>query len=312
MTDRVNEAFRRLLVDAKNGGQAKVDALVAISQRVVSVATWGPDDSTGYRTLTNANGETALPVFTEVSELERAADQFGWRGADGVASHREIGARAAFNYAVAQNLHYVVVDIGSPHSLDIDRDELASLVSPAARRESTGPFAAVGRVSSSIMAAVKPTPTPGSVRSPIEPPAGPMDHTKEARAAAARGATLTASAADDAAAVTTFGSGTSVSVHKLQDPPSDALLDAVSDVLRGYPEIEWAAITAIARGPAAPVPTIGLKVDTAFRQRVNEIVQRVRVAGDAVGATLDVLLLDDPAVMRTVRTEAKVFYPWRR
>jgi hypothetical protein len=305
LTDRANEAFRRLLVDAKAGGQAKVDALVAISQRVLSVATWGPDDSAGYRTLTNANGETALPVFTNASELERAADQFGWRDGAGAVSSREVGARAAFNYAVAQNLHYVVIDIASSHSLDVDRDELASLVSAAARRESTGPFAAVGRVSSTIMAAVKPTPQAGS-------PRGPMDHTKEARAAAARGATLTASSIDDAAAITTFGSGTSVAVHKLKDPPTDALLDAVSDVLRSYPEVEWAAITAIARGPAAPVPTIGLKVDTAFRQRVNEIVQRVRVAGEGVGATLDVLLLDDPGVMRTVRTEAKIFYPWRR
>ena len=41
-TDRATEAFRRLLSDAAAGGQAKVDALVALSQRTLFVATWTP------------------------------------------------------------------------------------------------------------------------------------------------------------------------------------------------------------------------------------------------------------------------------
>ncbi len=133
-----------------------------------------------------------------------------------------------------------------------------------------------------------------------------------AREAAAAGAAVRATDDDSPAAVTTFGSGSSVAVHKLTEKPSDELLTALANVLRGYPEVEWAALCAIARGPGAPMPTVGLKVDTAFRQRVNEIIQRLREAGDAEGASLDVLLLDDAAVMRTVRTDALLFYPWKR
>lgn len=37
MTERQNEALLRLLADAGQGGQAKVDALVALSQRTLWV-----------------------------------------------------------------------------------------------------------------------------------------------------------------------------------------------------------------------------------------------------------------------------------
>jgi hypothetical protein len=296
------------LADAQQGGQAKIDALVALAQRTVYIPTWGQDAS--FRTLTNANGQTALPIFSSPAELERAARQFGWQGPDGQISSKEIGARGAFNHAVGQNLHFVVVDISSPHSLDIDREEIEPLLSPAARRESSGPYAGVGRITSNMMQAVKPTSSARDV--PAVPAGRRPDPTAMARQAAAEGAQVRASTSDEPIAVTTFGSGSSVAVHKLQHAPSDDLLASLSGVLRGYPEVEWAALCAIARGPGAPMPTVALKVDTAFRQRVNEIIQRLREAGDSQGASLDVLLLDDAAVMRTVRADAMLFYPWKR
>src|SRR5262245_56504808 len=99
MTDRVTEAFRRLLNDAKRGGQAKVDALLALTQRTLLLATWDAAGSTGYRTLSNANGQTALPVFSDRAELERAATAFSWRDPSGAIFSKEVGARAALNYA---------------------------------------------------------------------------------------------------------------------------------------------------------------------------------------------------------------------
>ena len=90
---------------------------------------------------------------------------------------------------------------------------------------------------------------------------------------------MTASTDAAPSAVTTFGSGSSVGVHKLGAEPPLALLESLAELLRGYPEVEWAALCAIARGPAQPVPTVGLKIDSAFRQRVNEIVQRLREHG---------------------------------
>jgi len=300
--------FQRLLADAQQGGQAKVDALVALSQRTVHLPTWGQDDSASFRTLTNANGQTALPIFSTADQLEAAATQFGWREADGSVASKEFGARGALNYAIGHDLHFVVVDISAPHSLDIDREEIEPLLSPAARRESSGPYAGVGRLSSSMIRAVKPS---GAMNINIGgEPIGGASQTPEPKPLP--GASLQASVSDEPIAVTTFGSGSSVSVHKLNEEPAEALLSGLAAVLRSYPEVEWAALSAIARGPSSPMPTVALKIDTAFRQRLNEIILSLREAGDELGASLDVLLLDDPSVMRTVRAEAKLFYPWKR
>lgn len=83
-------------------------------------------------------------------------------------------------------------------------------------------------------------------------------------------------------------------------------------VLRGFPEVEWAALFLAARGPVQPQPTAGLRVDTAYRSRINEIIQGLRQAADAAGASLDVLLLDDPKLMRAARADGLLFFPWKR
>lgn len=167
--DRGLEAFHRLLADGSVGGQAKVDALVALAQRTVLVPTWATDDES-FRTLVNAEGLTALPIFTNGVLLQAAAARFGWVNSDGSVPHREVGSRAALRHAIAQNLPFVVVDIASPHSLEIERTEIAPLLTPEAGRESQGPFAGVGRVSSSMLQAVKPTPAPGSAGGPSSNP----------------------------------------------------------------------------------------------------------------------------------------------
>ena len=94
-TDRATEAFRRLLSDAAAGGQAKVDALVALSQRTLFVATWTPG-SDDFRTLVNSSGQQALPVFSSKAELDEAAGRFGWAGPDGSVPHLEVGACSIF------------------------------------------------------------------------------------------------------------------------------------------------------------------------------------------------------------------------
>jgi hypothetical protein len=291
--DRGLEAFRRLLADARLGGQAKVDALLALGQRTVWVAAWGPAHE-GFRTLTNSDGATALPVFTSEGDLASASEKFGWSAPGGPAG-REVGAREALRHAIAHNLEYVIVDIGSEHTLEIERSEIEPMMTPEARRESaTGPFAGVGRISSTMMKAVKATPPPGEL-----PPAKPR---------------ITATTADPTQARpdATFGSGSSVTMSALTTEPPDEALEALSELFRGYPEVEWACIGSVARGPSASVPAIGLRVDPAFRQRAGEIVASVRRTADEKGASLDVILLDDPQVMRTARQVALVFYPWRR
>lgn len=307
MTTPQTAAFHRLLADAHLGGQAKVDALVVLIQRTLFVVPW-PGGIEGYRTLVSSDGVAALPIFSDRGQLEEAARRYGWLAADGSAPAVEVGARAALNYAIKQNLSYVVLDIAAEHSLEVARGEFEPLLTPAARRESAGPYAAAGRISSSLIRAVRPTPPPGSI-SPVtrrrsEPPPGITAPTNVPG--------LTASKAFDPAAAATFGGGTSVTLSPLSGVPTDELFDALTAVLREFPEVEWAALVNAARGPSAPAPTVGVRIDTSYRQRVNEIVGALRRAGDSLGAALDVLLLDDAVLMRDARGQGVVFFPWRK
>jgi hypothetical protein len=346
--DRVVAAFHRLLMDAASGGQAKVDALVALTQRTVFAVTWAADPNSGLRTLTNSAGHSALPLFTTVPLLQSAARRYGWVDQGGAVFHREVGAREALRHAVAHEVAFVIVDIDAPHELEIDRDEIGPLLTPLARRESTGPYAGVGRVSSDMIKAVKPssratpargveridqTPRAVAVGSAIPhgpsgtPPSGvqggvqggaPVMNERTAAPTSPPGGLpridVQPMTPPGGAQVphATFGTGSSVTVAPLGSPPDDPLLDVLSAVLREYPEVEWASLAAVSRGPTSPVPTICLRVDAAFRARVAEIMSKLRGAGETRGATLDCLILDDQVVMRAARQDGKVFYPWRR
>lgn len=321
--DPATAAFRRLLADGASGGQAKVDALVALSQRTVFVATWTPggDD---FRTLVNSNGQNALPLFTDPEQLQLAGQRLGWVGPDGSVTHREVGARQAFTHLVSHSLGFLIVDIASEHSLEAERAEIEPLLS-SRRTDSAGPFAAVGRISETMLQAVKPTPRPmEAVKPPTDLPPGAMEGGLPAAGARPPstppssppgpppGVTATTSK-DGVSPQATFGSGaSSVSVQPMTDPPPDALLDALSAVLRGFPEVEWASFFVAARGPTDARPTVGLRVDTSYRQRINEIIRGLRDAADGKGATVDVMLLDDPKLVRDARSQAIVFFPWRR
>lgn len=285
---RALEAFRRLLTEAAAGGQPKVDALVALSQRTVFVVTWtsGGDD---YRSLVNSGGQNALPLFTDLDQLEDATKRFGWSSPDGDTPYKEIGAREALRHTMAHELGFVVVDITSPHALEIERAEIEPLLRSANRSDSSGPFAGVGRISENMLQAAKPA-SPSSMAPPRDLPAGALE--PKAKRPSVRPAPI--------------------EVLRLPESPADALLDALTEVLRGYPEVEWAAFCTTRRPPSGALPTVGLRVDTAYRARVAEIVKALRETADANGASVDVLLLDDAALVRAVRADSLVFFPWRR
>lgn len=293
-------AFRRLLADAHHGGQAKVDALVALAQRTVFVVPW-PGGIEGWRTLVNSDGVAALPIFTSFAELDEAARRYGWLDARGNPPAAEVGARAALNYAIREQLSFVVVDIAAEHALEIARPEFEPLTAQSPRHDSSGPYAGAGKVSSSLMRAVRPTP----------PPMRASDI--QAQIAAARTATppqpMPAATPPVPIPVPTLSG---ITLTPLEQEPNDALMEDVADVLRTYPEVEWASFCAASRGASAPLPAIGLRVDASYRQRVSEIDGAVRKVVGAHGAALDVLLLDDAALMRAARAQGVVFYPWRQ
>jgi hypothetical protein len=331
--DRALAAFRRLLAEASQGGQAKVDAIVALSQRTVRVATWMPTHD-GFRTVINSDGQSALPVFTDRDELVEAARRFGW-ALDAEGSSEEIGAREALRYILSHDLSFVVVDIASDHAMEIERAEVEPLLSAMAKHDSHGPYAAVGRISSSMLEAVG----PGSGLSSTRPAAsvgmvrsGSVPNIASTRPPA--GDALQALAISSAPSVlprtsevyvppevreppraepkSAASGGSSVHIEALAEAPSDDLLAALAELLREYPEVEWAAIFGAARGPGELFPTVGLRVDAAYRARVSEILRGLRRAGDSQGTMLDALLLDDPRLVRQARAEGLVFFPWLR
>lgn len=324
MTERQNEAMIRLLTDAAQGGQAKVDALVALSQRTLWVVPWGAGIE-GYRTLINSSGLAALPVFTSTKELEEACQRFGWLDPSGQAPRLEIGARQSFTYARSTSLGFVVVDIASDHSLEIAQEELAPLLTN--RQESQGPFAASGRVGSDLIAAVgkrssqtnlravdatgataqvpqaRPATPPMGVRAvsaaepPVTLPAGALPPKPEAALPPkpeASSAGFVIPLPDGVHASTRFAAPFST--------PEEVTLDRLEAILRGYPEVEWACL-----GIANGMPAIGLRIDARIRNRVGDLATAVQQAGQ-----LAVVVLDDMAHFKSAKSDAFVFFPWRR
>jgi hypothetical protein len=125
-----------LLSAGAEGAGPKSEALGALSLRPVWLATWEPR-AEGFRTLINADGEEALAVFSSQAELKNAAKQFDWLENDGtVATHRAIGGDI-LRHAWTREYAFVVIDIGTAHSLEYARDELKSILR---EMDSTGSF----------------------------------------------------------------------------------------------------------------------------------------------------------------------------
>jgi hypothetical protein len=136
MDDRGLDAFQALLREGVEGAQSKVEALEALSLRPVWLATWEPR-AEGFRTLINSDGEEALAVFSTKDKLEAASAEFGWAEDDGsVATHRAIGGDI-LRHAWTREYAFVVIDIGSDHSIEYERGELKTILRDL---DSTGPF----------------------------------------------------------------------------------------------------------------------------------------------------------------------------
>jgi hypothetical protein len=115
--------------------------------------------------------------------------------------------------------------------------------------------------------------------------------------------------AQQAAAPGSATSAAEASGLRALDPPiQSAVLDAISDALRQYPEVEWAC--EVSDGSETPV--IGLRVDPAFQSRAAEIRAAVIAAAQGRKTRLSVLMLDNPQVMKDARVSGSAFFPWRK
>lgn len=108
--------------------------------------------------------------------------------------------------------------------------------------------------------------------------------------------------------------GRALSITRPRVAPSDAQKDALADVLRNYPEVEWASFLAIAPADAEPEVGVGLRIDSALRKRLPEIETALRDAGGKAGiaGSVPVVSLDRPDVMRFVRSAGIPFFPWKK
>ena len=105
---------------------------------------------------------------------------------------------------------------------------------------------------------------------------------------------------------------TGAKLSPVEHDQPDALLDAVSEALKRFPEVEWASYCVVALDGEAPRPMIGVRVDAGFRTRVANIAAAIAGVADAHGHDIDTLLLDEPGLMRDARQDGVPFHPWRR
>lgn len=134
--DLGSDAFLALLGEGAKGPEPKAEALEALALRPVWLATWEPQ-AEGFRTLINAHGEEALAVFSSEKQLQAAAARFGWLAEDGhLSTHHAIGGDI-LRHAWTREYAFIVVDVGSDHVLEYDRDELKRILRGL---DSTGPF----------------------------------------------------------------------------------------------------------------------------------------------------------------------------
>lgn len=94
--------------------------------------------------------------------------------------------------------------------------------------------------------------------------------------------------------------------------PSDAFLDAVSEALKRFPEVEWATYCMVSMLGAPAKPMVGIRVDASFRNRVTNISAAIAGVADAHKLDVPTLLLDKPNLMREARQDGIPFHPWRR
>ncbi len=323
-SDRHLRALHRLLAEAAQGVQsAREDALAALCLRSLWVPTWGEADP-GFRTLLNSNGESALPLFTSRDTLEHAARRFGWSAPDGTVPARTVEGREGMQHALGRGLQFVVFDIAEEHAVEVARDELPRVLADAANRLRTAstvtpippkpaPPGETAHFAGAEAKRISSVPPPRSDR-PSNPAAPPPPDSIPKMPAAPEGETLRqgspTSPTDDATSAT-FGSGASTTVLAWPEPPADELVKALTNVFHGYPEVEWASLLLSARGPTEPVPTVAIRVTPEFRARTAEILKATREAAEQAGASLDVLLADEPSLVRRIRATGTAIYPWR-
>ena len=294
--------MQEALIAAAADPEQRSTAILAMRGRHVLAATW-PTDPATLRTLTSSDGVTALAIFSDASQLHDAAVRYGWLGLDGKVPSKSLHMSEAVRFAKQHRAQLLVVDIAASHSLELDEGEMELVgAGPSSRPLSYSGMPPV-RTSSRPVEDASPSESvlvPDGIGAPKLP--------KEAEVGPAE-----AGGEDDADSVSAaFGASNTATLLGLSEAPADAFFDALSAVLREYPEVEWASVVRATRGPGDAAPSIALRIEPTFRKNLAEITAKLREASAAAGLNCDVLLLDTPEQMKNARQTGRPFYPWRK
>jgi hypothetical protein len=307
VTTEASQALTQALLAAARDSSHRPKALSALRGAEVWAATW-PGDPGTLRTLTNSNGVTALAIFSTERQLEDAAVRYGWLGPDGHVPSRRLHISEAMRFAKYGRAQLVVVDIAADHSLELDEGEMELVSSlPSTRPPS---YEGIGQVISKS----RPPPDGAEVRRlSSRPPAFVYGSGKSSRPPQSGLKPSSVMPGSTAQAVSaTFAAPSTATMRALDEVPSDALLAALAEVLRGYPEVEWACLVSADRGQTEGAASVALRIEPAFRKHLAELSVRLHDASSEHGRGLEVLMLDTPEQMKLARSIGLPFYPWRK
>ncbi len=299
------QALQQALLAAARDGSERARAVRALRGAEVFAATW-PTDPSSLRTLLNSSGVRALALFTDKRHLDEAGLRFGWLGVDGQVPSTRLHISEAIRFARQQQVALVIVDIACDHSLELDQGEMELVAAaPSTRPPSyrgVDPVVATslhGRSASEVRRVSTHPPAQGEGAEAAQP------------ASLLRPSEVQVDRAHHAVSAT-FSVASTATMAALPAVPSEELVDALTQVLRDYCEVEWACLVGEAERVRQGTLGIALRIDPAFRRQLAQISQAVRQVAAEHGIGCDVLVLDTPEQMKRARAIGLPFYPWRK
>lgn len=87
----------------------------------------------------------------------------------------------------------------------------------------------------------------------------------------------------------------------------EAVLGALADALRKFPEVEWAC--ELADGDET---TISIRVDPSYLARTEDIEDAVRMMARRSGVEVNPVIVSTPDATKDARTRGRMFFPWKK
>jgi hypothetical protein len=307
VSSQAAHAIQQVLMAASVDPTERARAVGALRGSEVYATTW-PTDPSALRSLLSSSGVRALTLFTDERQLDEAAGRYGWRGVDGHVPKRRMHISEAIGIARQQQVELVIIDLASQHALELDQGDMELLASaPSSRAPSYQGIAPVVSTPQHDASEVK----RASTRPPVSVVSGEREHEPAAGSSALSPSSVNVDPAHQAVSAT-FSIAATVTMTGLASVPPDELAEALTLVLRDYPEVEWACFVGDADRAGERLLSVAMRIDRAFRRHLAELAEQLRRASAEHGFACEVLVLDTLEQMKLARSIGLPFYPWRK